>query len=813
MQQQASSSLSSSAFPPLMSSSAAAASNQAVEDAVVARYVAAGASSLRSSADTVLAPNSSGDGESLAPNTEQRRRTGSLGPGMLSTANIAGGVPGTNSGARSGAAPAAAAAAATAGNGHASNGGSASPTPAAPAAASGGSAAASALSSSSGNSSGGGYAAAANRRGKAMNTERMQLDVDAIELGDDKRTTLMVKNIPNKYSQRMLIEAFEDSAGLFDFLYLPIDFSNRCFPEHDHQVLTSDGFRFLDEIEARVEMQRGSVVDWRGLAVATYDERTRQLVYRQPRELVINEPGAAMVELGGGMAPVSLCAGAPTGAPSVVATRNHELFVRVESDAFRKATCDELLASGVKHVRMLAAAANGVAMADGDATDFPFELYGFCVGSGCAVERVAPACVVVTMRDGAARDFFDARLAAAQFVAGVDYEVSANGAVYTVWRAALVQACVSTPPDAFGALVWSCDKAALRRLVAGMCAARGTAQHIDTDSVRLRDELVRLLLHAGFVTSFELAVSDTDESVQWRVCFGDDAAAVEPRVAVSHESFKCESRTWCFDMSSGAPSALGDNANDGFVVVRRAQRVARARYAGLMSMLRAHAKALRASDAFVDSTGVPMSRAAMAAAHEAEVAAYLADKSDSGANWSVVQASRPTIQGNCNVGYAFINFTSYKHIPAFFNKFHGRSWPKFNSVKICALAYARIQGKQSLITHFQNSRLLSEEKKCRPIIFGLDADGVATIEEQWPSAEATPSRRGGGSGGSGTTTSAGAASAADSRSSSSSSSSTSNTGSSTAGASSSGSANDSARNRRAGRGRRGGGGSGGGGGQ
>jgi hypothetical protein len=50
-QQQASSSLSTSAFPPLMSS--AAASNQAVEDAVVARYVAAGASSLRSSADSV----------------------------------------------------------------------------------------------------------------------------------------------------------------------------------------------------------------------------------------------------------------------------------------------------------------------------------------------------------------------------------------------------------------------------------------------------------------------------------------------------------------------------------------------------------------------------------------------------------------------------------------------------------------------------------------------------------------------------------------------------------------------------------------
>lgn len=61
-----------------------------------------------------------------------------------------------------------------------------------------------------------------------MKTELMQLDVAAIAAGDDVRTTLMVKNIPNKYSQTMLIEAFAAVAGQFDFLYLPIDFSNRC---------------------------------------------------------------------------------------------------------------------------------------------------------------------------------------------------------------------------------------------------------------------------------------------------------------------------------------------------------------------------------------------------------------------------------------------------------------------------------------------------------------------------------------------------------------------------------------------------------
>jgi hypothetical protein len=171
---------------------------------------------------------------------------------------------------------------------------------------------------------------------------------------------------------------------------------------------------------------------------------------------------------------------------------------------------------------------------------------------------------------------FDARLAAAEFVAGVDYEVSANGAVYTVWRAALVQACVSTPPTRSPTRCVTVVRqggAAPPRCGSVRCARH--AQHIDTDSVRLRDELVRLLLHAGFVASFELAVvRHRRVRGQWRVCFGDDAQQAEPRVAVSRE-FKCESRTWCFDMSSGAPSALGDNANDGFVVVRRAQRVAR----------------------------------------------------------------------------------------------------------------------------------------------------------------------------------------------------------------------------------------------
>jgi hypothetical protein len=55
-----------------------------------------------------------------------------------------------------------------------------------------------------------------------------------------------------------------------------------------------------------------------------------------------------------------------------------------------------------------------------------------------------------------------------------------------------------------------------------------------------------------------------------------------------------------------------------------------------------------------------------------------------------------------------------------FQIFHGKRWEKFNSEKVASLAYARIQGKSSLIAHFQNSSLMNEDKRCRPILFHSD---------------------------------------------------------------------------------------------
>nr|XP_043623745.1 protein MEI2-like 2 [Erigeron canadensis] len=90
-------------------------------------------------------------------------------------------------------------------------------------------------------------------------------------------------------------------------------------------------------------------------------------------------------------------------------------------------------------------------------------------------------------------------------------------------------------------------------------------------------------------------------------------------------------------------------------------------------------------------------------------------------------------KNKCNVGYAFINMLSPMHIIPFYQAFNGKRWEKFNSEKVASLAYARIQGKAALVTHFQNSSLMNEDKRCRPILFNSEGS-EAVDQESLPSS-------------------------------------------------------------------------------
>ncbi|GFZ17314.1 MEI2-like protein 5 [Actinidia rufa] len=51
-----------------------------------------------------------------------------------------------------------------------------------------------------------------------------------------------------------------------------------------------------------------------------------------------------------------------------------------------------------------------------------------------------------------------------------------------------------------------------------------------------------------------------------------------------------------------------------------------------------------------------------------------------------------------------------------------------NNEKVVALAYGRIQGKAALVTHFQNSSLMNEDKRCRPILFCINGPNAGEQE-------------------------------------------------------------------------------------
>ncbi|TXG49031.1 hypothetical protein EZV62_024906 [Acer yangbiense] len=76
-------------------------------------------------------------------------------------------------------------------------------------------------------------------------------------------------------------------------------------------------------------------------------------------------------------------------------------------------------------------------------------------------------------------------------------------------------------------------------------------------------------------------------------------------------------------------------------------------------------------------------------------------------------------KGTYDFIYLPIDFKA-KQMQCGIRSFNGKKWEKFNSEKVASLAYARIQGKAALVAHFQNSSLMNEDKRCRPILFNTN---------------------------------------------------------------------------------------------
>ena len=82
------------------------------------------------------------------------------------------------------------------------------------------------------------------------------IDIEQIQAGNETRTTVMVCNIPNRYTRSELmdeLESKESLIGTYNFLYLPIDFKNNC-----NLGYAFVNMRTTDDVQALYEMMHGS---------------------------------------------------------------------------------------------------------------------------------------------------------------------------------------------------------------------------------------------------------------------------------------------------------------------------------------------------------------------------------------------------------------------------------------------------------------------------------------------------------------------------------------------------------------------------
>lgn len=79
-------------------------------------------------------------------------------------------------------------------------------------------------------------------------------------------------------------------------------------------------------------------------------------------------------------------------------------------------------------------------------------------------------------------------------------------------------------------------------------------------------------------------------------------------------------------------------------------------------------------------------------------------------------------RNKCNVGYAFVNFRGHATAVRFMSDLEGRRLPATNSTKVCALCWARVQGRQANVDHYKDSPIAAEY---RPWLFRVDGEREA----------------------------------------------------------------------------------------
>jgi DNA-directed RNA polymerase beta subunit len=308
-----------------------------------------------------------------------------------------------------------------------------------------------------------------------------------------------------------------------------------CLAE-DHEILTEHGF--VNWKEAKQEYDKGA------LRMAGYDHQTGCLVYEYPTAFILNETKTQeMIEFTHKIEKVSL-----------LVTTDHDMFAKqtkpLESD-YKKIKAQELMFSEV--FKFTGKARFGF---EGNITGIPFlellslntyekliafcELYGYLVGDNC-------------LRFGfdllSTDDWLKKRFEILVLVPTIDYTY--ENSIYTIinknWLSVLSPDY--TTGKRLAKWVWNLPIDLTRSILSGLTCSRNI---IYTSSYKFRDDVVRLYLHCGYSSYFEVSQQ------LWKISYTN----IDPVLHSNNDVKKIEytGLTWCVTMPHG------------FIITRRAKR-------------------------------------------------------------------------------------------------------------------------------------------------------------------------------------------------------------------------------------------------
>ena len=304
----------------------------------------------------------------------------------------------------------------------------------------------------------------------------------------------------------------------------------------DHEILTEHGF--MNWKEAKQGYDKGT------LRMAGYDHQTGRLVYEKPTAFILNETKTQeMIEFTHKIEKVSL-----------LVTNNHDMFAEQTKPLksnYKKIKAQELLFSEV--FKFTGKARFGF---EGNMKSVPFlellglntyekliaflELYGYLVGDNC-------------LRFGfdllSTDDWLKKRFEILDLVSTIDYTY--ENSIFTIINKNWIS--VLSPDYTNGKRlaqwVWDLPIDLTRSILLGLTCSRNI---IYTSSVKFRDDVVRLYLHCGYSSYFEISQQ------LWKISYTDNDPILQSCDNVKKVQYT--GLTWCVTMPHG------------FIITRRAKR-------------------------------------------------------------------------------------------------------------------------------------------------------------------------------------------------------------------------------------------------